>query len=259
MAPTFDCAGSGPAIVFLHAAIGDRRMWHPQWDHFVPTNMAVRVDLCGFGDNPPRREPFSNRADVIAILDEVGIETATIVGASMGARVALGVAADYPERVAGLVLVGAGVADHEWSSEVQDFWQVESDALDAGDIDLAVQANIAFWVDGPRRKRARLSEADRTLVAAMQRQAFEHELTTPNAAPEERLTDLAQRLPHIAGPTRVLYGNEDALDIIEIAEMLAAELPTASLHCVSDTAHLPSLEAPDEVNAHIAAVLDQVN
>jgi len=42
---TFDIAGDGQPIMFLHAALGDRRMWHPQWSAFSGTNRLLRVDI----------------------------------------------------------------------------------------------------------------------------------------------------------------------------------------------------------------------
>lgn len=233
-------------------------MWHPQWSHFAATNPLVRIDMRGFGENPPATEPFRRSDDVMAVLDAEGIEQAIFVGGSMGGRVALDVAIDHPERILGLMLIGAAGPSHDWSPEVQKLWAAESAALDQADIDLAVEVNLDFWLDGPDREAADLSAADRQLVADMQRRAFELELAHPGAVDETRRTDLDDRLPDIAVPASVLYGDCDARDIEQIARVLAAALPDAELHPVPNTAHLPALESPDLCNSVLEQLIARV-
>ncbi len=254
----YDTAGSGVPLVFLHAGICDRRMWHPQWDHFADSNQVIRIDGRGFGENPPSDEPFNRAADVIEILESLGVEQAVLVGGSMGGRVSLEIAVRRPDLVAGLVLLGAAVPGHDWVAEVQDVWRAESAALDAGDIDTAVAVNLDFWLDGPNRDRANVNDTDRQLVADMQRQSLVYEAAYPDAAAETPLDDLVERLGEIESRTLVIYGDQDASDIAVIANMLATVLPNATMHEIDDTAHLPSLEAPAEVNSLLAGLLDEL-
>lgn len=251
----FDLAGSGQAIVFLHAALGDRRMWWPQMHVFALSNQVIAIDSAGFGDAEPCAEPFNRADDVVSLLDDLGIEHAVLVGGSMGGRVAAEIAVVYPERVSALMLIGAARAGHDWSPPVQQMWQQESDALDAGDVDAAVEVNLTFWLDGPGRERASLSDQDRALVAAMQRRAFEHELAHPEAAPERRRADVFERIGEITVPTSVLFGTDDPPDIAEIARWYQAEIAGASLHEIENAAHLPSLEQPERCNELLRELL----
>src|SRR5215475_617585 len=93
----FDEAGVGSTALLLHAGVADRRMWEPLWPVLVEQYHGVRVDLRGFGGTPLPPEPYTNAADVIAVLDHLKVERAALVGSSMGGRVALEVAAAYPD------------------------------------------------------------------------------------------------------------------------------------------------------------------
>lgn len=256
-ASTYDVSNGDPAttIVLLHAAIGDRRMWQPQWGAFGATHRVVRIDLRGFGAHAPSTEPFNRSANVMAVLDLLDIDQAVLVGASMGGRVALDLAVAHPARVCGLMLIGSAMSGHDWSKQVQDLWALEQAALDAGDIAGAVDINLEFWLDGPARQHAHLSARDRALVSTMQRRAFELELANPDAGPEVRDQTLSTRLHEIEVPTSILYGLDDPPDIAEIAGTIAEQIPHSSLHPIADAAHLPSLEQPAVVNNLLEALV----
>lgn len=263
MAEIFDDIGSGPAVVFLHAGCADRRMWYPQWDHLVTDSprarRRVRVDSPGFGERPVPAGEFSRAESVLELLDDLDIETAVLVGASMGCRTALEIAVSAPSLVDGLLLLAPSLGQHgEWSPEVVGFWESEEAALAAGDIDTTVRLNVEFWLDGHGRAASTVNESDRTLVAGMQRRAFEHDLAAPPEAVERHIEDLAARVSGITAPTVVVFGTHDIGDFAERARWLATELPHAELHEIAGTAHLPSLECPDAVNALLDDLLERI-
>jgi 3-oxoadipate enol-lactonase len=92
--------GSGPTVVLLHAGVADLRMWDAQVAELVPGHSVVRCDLRGYGHTP--LEPgvsYSDAGDVLALLEELGVERFALVAASYGGWVALQVATAVPERV----------------------------------------------------------------------------------------------------------------------------------------------------------------
>ena len=112
--------GDGPPIVLIHAAIVD----HRAWDAVVPPLVdagygAIRYDLRGFGRSATDDVEFSNRADVIAVLDAFGIGRAVLVGNSRGGQVALDTAIEFPDRIVAVVAVGAGVGGFEGEPTAQ--------------------------------------------------------------------------------------------------------------------------------------------
>ena len=103
--------GAGPPIVLLHAGVADLRAW----DDVVPPLIAagyraVRYDARGHGPSPTDDVAFSQRADLLAVLDALGIGRAALVGNSRGGMIALDTAIEAPDRVVAVVAVAAGIS-----------------------------------------------------------------------------------------------------------------------------------------------------
>ena len=241
----YEVAGEGPPVVLIHEGIADSRMWEPQWTTFPPSHRTVRYDMRGFGETPISPGSFSHARDLVGLLDRLELGPAALVGVSLGGRVALEVAVARPDLVSALVLVGAGFPGHDWTEETQAGWAEEGAAIDAGDLDAAVEVNLRMWVDGPGRKPADVDAAVREQVGAMQRRAFELQLPVGDEAEEELLVpDLVQRVSEIDVPTLIVVGEEDRPDMHSIADRLAASISHAHRATIPATAHVPSLERP---------------
>lgn len=114
-----DEAGSGPAVVLLHAGIADRTMWSGHLERLAGAgHRAVAVDLPGFGEAPAAPDEQAPWADVLRTMDDLSIERAALVGNSFGGAVALRVALVAPSRVWALALVSAPAPALEPSPEL---------------------------------------------------------------------------------------------------------------------------------------------
>ena len=241
--------GDGPAVLVVHACLADGRMWTPFAERVAAAGHRVIVpDLQGFGRTPLEPGTISHPADLLALLDELGVERATVVGASFGGFVTLALAVREPERVDGVVLIVAALDEFDASHDLATFDAAEETALETGDLDAAVELNVRFWVDRPgRRDPADVDPAVRDLVATMQRGAFEAQIGV-DAELEELDPPVARRLGEIAAPALVVAGADDVEDFLALAHRLADELPGArEVVTVAGAAHLPALERPDEV------------
>jgi 3-oxoadipate enol-lactonase len=240
-------------VVLIHAGIADSRMWAPQLESFVPEHHVIAPDLSGFGASPYQSDVVDFRAEVREAMDAAGMERAAVVGTSLGGMVALGLALETPERVSGLVLVGAGIDDHEWSPEMEELDNAETGALERGDRDAAAESQLA-WVTGPRRPRDAVDPNVLELVTAMQHTIYDlqegHEVRSKRLDPPA-----SQRLGEVSVPTLVLMGDEDFDDILRIGDRLAAEIPGAERATIADAAHLPNLERPDEFDRIVLGFL----
>jgi pimeloyl-ACP methyl ester carboxylesterase len=257
MSVWYDIHGEGPPVVLVHAGVSDSRMWEPQLRSFPSSHTVLRVDLPGFGGSPIESSPVSFRGAVREALDAAGIERAAVVGVSLGGNTALELARESPDRVSALVLVGAGLPDHEWSELVQSFFAEEEEALERGDLDAAVEANVRTWVAGPNRSLDVIDPEVRELVAAMQRRAFELQKDWPELRAVRLDPPESERLGDVRAPTLVVTGDEDVTDIHQIADRLAAEIPGAKRATISDAAHLPNLERPDEFDRIVLGFLGE--
>jgi 3-oxoadipate enol-lactonase len=240
-------AGEGPAVVLVHEAIADSRMWEPQWRTFPRAHRTVRYDMRGFGQSPIGPGTYSHARDLLDLLDEVGLERTSLVGGSLGGRVALEVAVAQPERIEKLVLMDPGGPGADWSEETQAGWEEEDAALERGDIDAAVEVNLRMWVDGPHRSPSEVDADLRARVGEMQRRAFEIQMPVYETAREELLVpDLADRVGEVRVPTLILTGDEDRDDIQALANKLAETIPDVQRTSIPRAAHIPSLERPGE-------------
>jgi pimeloyl-ACP methyl ester carboxylesterase len=240
--------------VLVHEGIADSRMWDPQWASWADRHRLLRFDMEGFGRSPIESETLIYARDVVALLDELGIAGAALVGVSMGARVALEVALARPDLAGALVLVAAGVPNDDWTAEMNAHGEREYELVIAGELDEATELSMRFWVDGPRRSPSDVDPAVRGAVTEMYRRALELQAPFYETVDEELLVpDVTKRIGEIAVPTLVLVGEEDVEDMHRIGRLLAEEIPGARHATIADTAHVPSLERP---GAFDALVLD---
>ena len=232
-------------MVLVHAGIADRRMWSDHLEALAAAGLrVVALDLPGFGEAPVAEGEDAPWKDVLATLDALGIERATLVGNSFGGAVALRVAAVAPERVEAIVLISAPVPGVEPSDQLQAAWTAEEEALESEDLDGAVEAVLEHWLpaDAPPALRSRIAE--------MQRAAFELQLATEE--PQEAEDPLEQDLAPLEGcPMRalVIVGECDKPDFHAGAELLAKTLPDTRREVLAGVAHLAPLEAPETFRA----------
>jgi len=251
-----DLAGEGPAILLLHNGLCGRRMWDRQMETFAARHRVVRCDLPGFGDAPAPDGPFSFAGDALALLDELGIDRAAVVGNSLGGRVAVDLCLTAPDRVSALVLVGAGRRDWEWSEAVQQAWRDQDEAATAGDLDRAVELGLQLWLDGPGRPPGSVGGDLRARVAAMLRQTLEGELAAGDGAGPERRPEGSPA--DVRAATLVLVGDQDAPDMVRIADSYARDIPGARHVTMPDAAHIPSMERPEEFDRLVLGFLADV-
>lgn len=236
-------------MLLLHSTVCDRRMWDPQVPVLAEAGYrVVRCDLRGFGQTPVPDGPYGNAQDVVDLLDLLGAERAALVGSSGGGRIALEIAARWPDRVVSLALLCTALAGHEPSAELRAFGEREDALIEAGDIAGATELNVATWL-GPEA-----DEATREHVSRMQRHAFEVQLAAveefPSLKPEFDLSA-------VTAPTLLVSGAHDLPDFRQIAAHLSDRLSTTRHLELAWAGHLPSLERPDAVNPVLVGFLSE--
>lgn len=263
----YDRAGPryGTTVVLVHAGVADRRMWDPHWTDLVSDHDVVRLDLRGFGESVERpRGTLCHWADVARTLDECGVRRAHLLGASLGAGVAVEVALERPDLVESILLSGPGGSlIPEMTHDLRAFSEAERSALARDDLDAAVDANVAWWVDGPYRDSSdedgATSEARgrvRERVRMMQRRAFELTMDWDDVEEEDLEPPIVDRLAEVSVPTLVLEGALDLDAIRQAARRVADGVPDVRVVEWPDVAHLPSMERPADFGTLVRAWLD---
>ena len=109
----FEEAGTGSPVVFVHEFAGDHRSWEPQIRAFARRHRCIVFNARGYppSDVPADVSSYSQdlaRDDIRAVLDQLDISRAHVVGLSMGGFATLHFGLTYPERAESLVLAGVG-------------------------------------------------------------------------------------------------------------------------------------------------------
>lgn len=231
--------GEGPPVLCLHAGVCDRSEWAPLAAH-VPDRELIAFDLRGFGETTYPAGAFDPAGDGLAVLDHLGHDRAVVVGNSFGGLNALALAARAPERVERLLLLAPLTPDFDPEDpEMEAFATAEEAAIEAGDLDAAVEVNLRFWVD-----RSPAAAPYRDAVAVTQRRAFELQLASEPEADFDGI-DAAS----IQVPTLVVGGALDAESFRAAARDLAARIRGAAHEELPAVGHLIPLEAPAAVAA----------
>jgi pimeloyl-ACP methyl ester carboxylesterase len=236
-------AGDGPPLLLLHAGIADRRMWDEHLEPLAAAGYrAVALDLPGFGEAPAGAEPVAHWLDVLATMDALGIDRASMVGNSFGAAVALRVAATAPERVRSLLLFSApAVPEPDPSPELLGIWEAEEEALEAGDVEKSVAAVVSAWV------RPGAPDGVRDRIAAMQRGNYESRGSDQAEWAADPLEEDPGLLAAVDCPVLVAAGEEDVVDFKHAVRELGASLAGAETALIPACGHLAPLEAPEEL------------
>ena len=235
-----DETGGGAAVILLHAGVADRTMWAEHLPEVAGAGFrAVAIDLPGFGDAPVAAGGQAPWVDVLATMDALGIDRATLVGSSFGGAVALRVAAVAPERIRALALVSAPAPGVEPSAELLAAWEAEETALERGDIEGAVQAILGAWLrpDAPPALRDRIADMQRRALATQ---------ASADDVPEapDPLDDDEAALAAVTAPALVLVGEHDMADFHASAAAFARALSCERAVTIAGAGHLAPLERP---------------
>jgi pimeloyl-ACP methyl ester carboxylesterase len=256
----YECAGAGPALVFVHAGVSDSRMWDPQFETLGRDYRVVRYDHRGFGKSELVEEPFSLRDDLASVLHHLGIGRAALVGCSMGGAAAIDFALENPETVSALVLIGSGVSGLNdpaaLSETARRFWSQGMELVRKGDIAGACELEAKYWIDGPLRDPSRIDAAYRTRARELHRANFSVDRMQRLMKHERPVSPPAiGRLGEIKAPTLIAIGDSDGEDLLKLAERMNAEIRGSKRITICNAAHLPSLEHPGEFNSILDAFL----
>ena len=250
--------GAGPPIVLMHAAIVDQRAWDAMVPGLVTAGFrVVRYDYRAFGRSTTDDVDFSNRTDLLAVLDEFGIGRAVLVGNSRGGQIAIDTAIEFPDRVVAIVGVGAGLGgfEGELTPEEQAIFE-QGERLESAaepDVEAIVNLDVRVWVDGPGQALDRVDSAIREAVRAMDRPLYAPGRVRGRPIVLDPVAN--DRLSELRCPVLAVAGALDISDVAQAAHRLEAAAPNARAVVWPDVAHMIGMEAPDRLNALIVDFL----
>jgi pimeloyl-ACP methyl ester carboxylesterase len=260
-----DMPGDGEPVVFVHGLSGCWQNWLENLPFFHERgHRVVALDLPGFGASPMPAEKISISGygrTIEALLDELELPAATIVGNSMGGFTAAECAIRFPDRVTAIVLAAAAGLSIEYARNDRHLAMLRrADAL------LAMYGGWLASKSDFVARRTRLRRAVLSIVAR-------HPERLPAPLVSEQLKGsgkpgfvdaldaltsypIRDRLPEISCPTLIVHGDKDRLVPVRDASEFERLIPGARKVIYEDTGHVPQLERPARFNRDVAAFLD---
>jgi haloalkane dehalogenase len=252
--------GTGPATILLHGWPTSSLLWADVMPAMAGRGRVIAMDLPGFGgsDKPTDvRYTFGFFTSAIdALLGELDIEQVAVVGHDLGGPLALRWALDNPDRVTRVALLNTLVYP-EFSAEVVEFVTSLADPVSRVRVTSPEQLAglIRLGVSDPAHV------SDELLAAMLEPFGSEQSRTALALAgiglERKGFADLAQRLPQLRVPLRIVYGMRDRLlpDVAETMARVGRDVPQADVTALADCGHFVQLDAPAEVGRLLSEFL----
>jgi pimeloyl-ACP methyl ester carboxylesterase len=261
--------GSGPALVFIHGHSGCWQHWLEQLPAFIDDHRIIAMDLPGFGysEMPSAGVSMTGYGQVVAgILEELDAHPAVVVGNSMGGFVAAELAIQAPHLVEKLVLVAAAGMSSKYIGLPTEFIRHPT-AATGGRVLFSVlgvpEAQARELAARPRGRRLALGLVCRHPEALHPAIVFEliRGAGRPAAAPAAVALaeyDFKDRVPEIAAPTLIVWGDRDRLVPLSSAHLYEDAIEDATMVVYDRTGHVPMIERPERFNADLRAFIADV-
>lgn len=249
-------SGSGPPVLLIHGLGGSMWQWEYQQRSLADGYRVVTLDMLGSG--------LSDKPDVSytperlihffsGFMDALKIQRGTLIGNSMGAGVAIGMALTRPDRVNRLVLIGglpARIAENVGGVRFKRILRTPTPAW------LLQLTNFLVGRKLTRRVLKDVVHNDQLLTPLVLERSFQNR-RRPGFIPPimSHIKNIplweagfASRLHNIAVPTLILWGAEDRFFPLPVAHDLHRMIPHSVLEVIPEAGHLPQWEQPDLVN-----------
>jgi pimeloyl-ACP methyl ester carboxylesterase len=259
----FEESGYGYPIIFIHEFASDIRGWEAQVRYFSRSYRCIAYNARGY---PPSDVPEDASLyrwqfavdDIAAVMRDLKIERAHLVGLSMGGYAALQFGLRYPEKTSALVAASVGSGSHP---SHRDAWLRETSVLARIFIEHGMVSVSERMARGPARIQLKYKDQKNWrefIVRLRQHSALGMSDTMARCqALRPSLHDLRNQFLEMKVPVLLAVGDED-VRCLEASLMLKSTLPNAGLWICPNTGHAINLEEPTAFNAQIENFLSAV-
>jgi 3-oxoadipate enol-lactonase len=235
----YDIAGDGPWLVLAHSLATDLTLWDDQMPALVTQFRVLRFDTRGHGGSSAPDLPYDFgmlTADVLGLMDTLGVERAHFCGISMGGMIAQHVALTAPDRIDKLVLVSTTSG---YPPEARAMWAERIAGVRRNGIEPLVAPTLERWFTPPYRAAhpevmARIGKLIRATPAA----------GYMGSGQAIAALDVTEKLPGLRCPTLVIAGADDAGTPPAMGRLIAARIPGARFESIPSSSHLCNVEQP---------------
>lgn len=255
--------GTGPTLLFIHEFAGDHRSWNPQVRNFARRFRCVTYSARGY---PPSSVPselslYSQQhavQDALDVLDALEVDSAHIVGLSMGGFCALHLALQAPDRVKSAVIAGVGYGA---ASDQREAFREECELIarafeEDGSAAVALRysvgpARVQFQNKDPlgHAEFAEMLAQHSNVGSALTMRGFQKERPS--------LFDFSDQLRRLSVPLLILVGDEDE-GAVDVSVTLKRMVPSSGLMVFPRSGHTLNLEEPALFNSTVESFFASV-
>jgi 3-oxoadipate enol-lactonase len=242
--------GDAPTLM-LGGSLGTTlAMWKPQVDALSDWLRIVSFDHRGQGASPVPEGPYTIAEmgqDVVALMDELGLERVSYCGVSIGGMVGQWLAGNHPDRVENLILI----ATSAYLGAPDPWYERAATVRRAGTVEVIADAVVARWFT-PQWAAAHpeVVKVHRAMLASSPADGY------ASCCEAIATLDLRGDLANITAPTLVISAAEDHAIPPAHQRAIADAIAGARLETIADAAHIPSAQYPARVNELILEYID---
>jgi pimeloyl-ACP methyl ester carboxylesterase len=259
-------AGSGPPIVLIHGMVNSSRHWERVALGLADSYTVIAPDLIGHGESAAPRGDYSlgaHAAGIRDLLTALGVESATVVGHSLGGGVAMQFFYQFPQRTERLVLVSSGGLGHDVSPLLRGAALPGASGLLAVAANRRVVAGLRGLSEWLGRRGSTKSVYLRAITRALQpleesgaREAFLQTLRSVIDVRGQRVSALDRVYLLDAMPTMIVWGARDHTIPLAHGRQMHEAVPGSRFEVLPDAAHFPNLEDPEGLAAVLRDFLE---
>jgi pimeloyl-ACP methyl ester carboxylesterase len=246
--------GTGTPLVLIHGFTSSTYSWKDVFEPLSKNFHVIAVDLKGFGFSAKPDGDYTRRAQAMLVghlLDYLKVERAWLCGNSMGGEVALNIALQNPQRVAGLILIDSGGVSVKGGDSVAPRY-VSIPLVGRALVALAMtsdklvrQGLVKSFYDGNKINDERVASYYRPLKTRG------GQLAALRARTQAGLFPVEQDLGRINTPTLIIWGAEDALIPLEAGRKMNSLIKDSTLVILEKCGHVPEEEMPERITDEI--------
>jgi pimeloyl-ACP methyl ester carboxylesterase/putative sterol carrier protein len=257
--------GEGPPVILLHGLGGTKLSYLPLLGPLAQRHRVIAPDLPGHGESTKPRADYTPAYFawvILGLLEALHAERVTLVGNSLGGRIALEVASEAPARVASLVLMDPAVAGIPWPFYARLLRIVPAGA---GAVPFPLRRRMVilgirqlFGDPGRLPPPAYLAGADEFVRIYRSRRARVALLSAIRGLAQDPVRPFWERIETVSAPTLIVWGQEDRLVPVLLGRRLASAMRHAELSVLPGVGHVPQFEVPDLTRDLVRGFLDRL-
>ncbi len=243
-----------PWLVLSNSLATDHRMWEFQLETLKQTHRLLRYDTRGHGQSQATDGAYSFEllvGDLIGLMDTLDIETADVLGLSLGGMTALGLALDHPERVNRLICCDCRA---DAPALYADFWRDRIEVARKEGLSALVDGTLERWLTDAFRSEPTNRpnvELARDMILSASVDGF------CGCAAALTTLDFLTLLTEITTPTLCVVGSDDLAAPPDVMKAMAEVLPNGQVTVIENAAHVSNLNASAQFNEIVSGWLSR--